>query len=104
MIEQPAASAPAIFLMGAIAGKFHGENAVQVFFKDGSATRRIQVDYPIGHRRRREEGMPVLVKKFESSVNAHFEPRQAATVNALFADAKVDDMPVDEFVNTMVVR
>ena len=35
---------------------------------------------------------------------AHFEPRQAARVNALFADAKVDDMPVDEFVNTMVVR
>jgi 2-methylcitrate dehydratase len=79
-------------------------NAVQVFFKDGSATRRIQVDYPIGHRKRREEGMPVLVKKFESSVNGHFEPRQAARVNALFADAKVDDMPVDEFVNTMVVR
>jgi 2-methylcitrate dehydratase len=79
-------------------------NAVQVFFKDGSATPRIQVDYPIGHRKRREEGMPVLVKKFESSVNAHFEPRQAARVNALFADAKVDDMPVDEFVNTMVVR
>jgi 2-methylcitrate dehydratase len=48
--------------------------------------------------------MPVLVKKFESSVKAHFAPREAATVNALFADAKIDDMPVDEFVNTMVVR
>jgi 2-methylcitrate dehydratase len=79
-------------------------NAVQVFFRDGSATRRIQVDYPIGHRRRREEGMPVLVKKFEASVNAHFEPGQAAKVIALFADAKVDDMSVNEFVDTMVVR
>jgi 2-methylcitrate dehydratase len=79
-------------------------NAVQVFFRDGSATPRIQADYPIGHRRRREEGMPVLVKKFEASVSAHFEPRQAAKVIALFADAKVDDMPVNEFVDTMVVR
>jgi 2-methylcitrate dehydratase len=79
-------------------------NAVQVFFRDGSATQRIQVDYPIGHRKRREEGMPVLVKKFEASVEAHFEPRQAAKVTALFADANVDDMPVDEFVDVMVVR
>ena len=79
-------------------------NAVQVFFRDGSATQRIQVDYPIGHRKRREEGMPVLVKKFEASVEAHFEPRQAAKVTALFADANVDDMPVDEFVDVLVVR
>ncbi|HJU40219.1 MAG TPA: bifunctional 2-methylcitrate dehydratase/aconitate hydratase, partial [Tahibacter sp.] len=41
-------------------------NAVQVFFRDGSSTPRVQVDFPIGHRKRREEGMPVLVKKFES--------------------------------------
>jgi 2-methylcitrate dehydratase len=39
-------------------------NAVQVFFKDGTSSARVQVDYPIGHRKRREEGMPVLVKKF----------------------------------------
>src|ERR1700678_4325834 len=46
-------------------------NAVQVFFKDGTASERVQVDFPIGHRKRREEGMPVLVKKFEASVAAH---------------------------------
>ena len=51
-------------------------NAVQVFFKDGSASARVQVDYPIGHRKRREEGMPVLVKKFEASVAAHFSPKR----------------------------
>src|SRR5208282_6090854 len=48
-------------------------NAVQVFFRDGSASERVQVDYPIGHRLRRAEGIPVLVKKFESSVAAHFD-------------------------------
>ena len=47
-------------------------NAVQVFFKDGTSSPRIQVDYPIGHRKRRAEGMPVLVQKFETSVAAHF--------------------------------
>src|ERR1700690_380612 len=40
-------------------------NAVQVFFKDGSSSQRVAVDFPIGHRKRRAEGMPVLVKKFE---------------------------------------
>src|SRR5438309_904203 len=46
-------------------------NAVQVFFRDGSHTERVQVDFPIGHRKRRAEGMPVLVSKFEASVEAH---------------------------------
>ena len=41
-------------------------NAVQVFFKDGSSTERVHVDYPIGHRKRRAEGMPVLMQKFEA--------------------------------------
>ena len=59
-------------------------NAVQVFFKDGSASQRVQVDYPIGHRRRRAEGMPVLVKKFEASVAAHFGPKQTESIIAMF--------------------
>src|SRR6202163_4254922 len=63
-------------------------NAVQVFFKDGSASRRVQVDYPIGHRKRREEGSPLLVKKFEASVAAHFSPRQAESIKAMFADPR----------------
>ena len=52
-------------------------NAVQVFFRGGSSTPRVQVDFPIGHRKRREEGMPVLVKKFESSVAAYFKEKQS---------------------------
>jgi 2-methylcitrate dehydratase len=79
-------------------------NAIQVFFRDGSATPRVQVDYPIGHRKRRAEGMPLLVKKFELSVDAHFEPRQAARVNALFASSALYDMPVNEFIDAMVVE
>jgi len=78
-------------------------NAVQVFFKDGSSTERVAVDFPIGHRKRRAEGMPVLVKKFESSVAAHFGPKQSALIQATFADKrKLLSMPVNEFVATMV--
>jgi 2-methylcitrate dehydratase len=80
-------------------------NAVQVFFRDGSSTPRIQIDVPIGHRKRREEGMPVLVKKFETSVAAHFKEKQAALVIGAFADAaKLDAMPVNELVATMVTN
>ncbi|MGQ0833775.1 MAG: bifunctional 2-methylcitrate dehydratase/aconitate hydratase [Gammaproteobacteria bacterium] len=80
-------------------------NAVQVFFRDGSSSRRVQVDFPIGHRKRRAEGMPVLVKKFETSVAAHFSAKQADRIKALFADrAKLDPMPVTEFVAAFVTN
>jgi 2-methylcitrate dehydratase len=78
-------------------------NAVQVFFNDGTMTARVAVDYPIGHRKRRAEGMPVLQKKFESSVAAHFSPKQTEAIKALFADrAKLTQMPVNEFVSGLV--
>jgi 2-methylcitrate dehydratase len=78
-------------------------NALQVFFKDGSATDRIAVDYPIGHRKRRAEGMPVLVKKFEASVAAHYSPKQTESIKALFADrARLERMPLQEFVAGLV--
>jgi 2-methylcitrate dehydratase len=78
-------------------------NAVQVFFKDGSATERVQIDYPLGHRKRRAEGMPALVKKFESSVAAHFSPKQTELIKHTFADAKkLDEMPVNELMAVLV--
>jgi 2-methylcitrate dehydratase len=78
-------------------------NAVQVFFRDGSSTARVAVDYPIGHRKRRAEGMPVLVKKFEASVAAHFTPKQTEAIKALFADqGRLEQMPVQEFVAGLV--
>ena len=85
------------------AGKRYIGNAVQVFFNDGSASRRVQVDYPIGHRLRREEGMPVLVQKFEASVAAHFGRRQAESIRAMFADRRaLAAMPVSEFMAALV--
>jgi len=80
-------------------------NAVQVFFKGGGASARVQVDFPIGHRRRRAEGVPVLVKKFESSVEAHFPPRQAERIKALFArGSALDELPVNELMAALVTN
>jgi 2-methylcitrate dehydratase len=80
-------------------------NAVQVFFRDGSATPRVQVDVPIGHRRRRAEGRPLLIKKFEASVAAHFPTRQTALIQGLFANPlKLDAMSVNEFMSALVTN
>jgi 2-methylcitrate dehydratase len=80
-------------------------NSVQVFFGDGSATERVAIDFPIGHRGRRTEGMPLLVRKFEQSVDQHFDTAQAWAVRQLFADAaRLDSMPVHEFMTALVRR
>jgi 2-methylcitrate dehydratase len=78
-------------------------NAVQVHFDDGTSSPRVQVDYPIGHRKRRAEGMPVLVKKFEASVGAHFGAKQAESIKRMFADrATLSGMNVADFMAQMV--
>jgi 2-methylcitrate dehydratase len=80
-------------------------NALQVFFADGSATARVQVDFPIGHRKRRAEGMPVLVRKFEAAVAAHFPAKQAERIRALFArNAQLDALPVNELMAALVTN
>jgi 2-methylcitrate dehydratase len=60
-------------------------NALQVRFRDGSSTARVQVDYPIGHRLRRTEGIPKLEAKFENAVREYYPARQADELVALFA-------------------
>ena len=78
-------------------------NAVQVFFKDGSKTERIEVHFPIGHRRRRAEGIPVLQQKAHDAFAAHYGKDKAAKLMSHFADrAKLEAMPVHEFVGAFV--
>ena len=78
-------------------------NAVQVFFNDGTSTERIQVDYPIGHRRRRAEGIPVLQRKAHAAFAGHYGAAKAERLMALFADrAKLEAMPVHAFVTAFV--
>ena len=75
-------------------------NSVQVFFKDGTATDRISVDFPIGHRKRRAEGIPILMAKCEAALRAHLSTAQVDQIMALAADpSRLDALPVDTFMN-----
>jgi 2-methylcitrate dehydratase len=77
-------------------------NAVQVVFRDGSETARIAIDYPVGHRRRRAEGLPLLRQKFEAAVAAHFSAARAAQIVQLFADrGRLEAMPVSELMSAL---
>lgn len=80
-------------------------NAVQIFFKDGSATEKVAVEYPIGHRRRRAEGMPLLIKKFAANLAARLSPSQRQAIMDVCLDAgRLRSMPVDKFIDMWVVR
>jgi 2-methylcitrate dehydratase len=75
-------------------------NAVQVFFKDGSCTERVEVSYPVGHRRRRAEGIPLLVEKFERAVAEQFPAERAEAIyRACSEPAALEDMPVVRFMD-----
>lgn len=63
-------------------------NSIQVFFKDGTRTEPVTVDYPVGHRRRRSEGIPLLEAKFERAVRGHMPARQAEAIISACADAE----------------
>lgn len=79
-------------------------NAVEVFFKDGSTTGKVEVEYPIGHRRRREEGIPVLERKFEQNLATRFPRKQAAAIYALcLQQDRLEKTPVHEFVDLFVI-
>jgi 2-methylcitrate dehydratase len=78
-------------------------NAVQVKFRDGSSTPRVAVEYPVGHRRRRAEGIPLLLEKFRRHLATRFERAQAQRIEAACNDAALlEGMPVDEFVDLWV--
>jgi 2-methylcitrate dehydratase len=85
-------------------GKRSIANALTVEFTDGKKLREIVVEYPIGHKRRRKEGMPVLVAKFRTNLARVFPSKQAAAILDLCLDAKrLDATPVNEFVDLMVI-
>ena len=61
-------------------------NAVQVFFDDGTSTDEVEVEYPIGHRRRRPEALPLLYEKLRSNISGRFPPDRIESIVRLFQD------------------
>jgi 2-methylcitrate dehydratase len=79
-------------------------NGITIEFRDGSKTREVVVEYPIGHRRRRKEGMPVLIEKFRVNLARRFSAKQQQAILDVALDAKhLEAMPVHEFVDLMVI-
>ena len=78
-------------------------NAVQVLFGDGSSTGRVEVEYPLGHRRRRAEGVPLLRQKFEGAITFRLAPPSAERILSLFGDpVRLAATPVREFVDLWI--
>jgi 2-methylcitrate dehydratase len=79
-------------------------NAVQVFFRDGGSTAKIEVEYPLGHRRRREEGLPLLERKCRANLAGRLAAGQVEKAMALCLDRqRLETTPVDEFMGMFVV-
>src|SRR6267142_611655 len=79
-------------------------NQLQIFFKDGTATRKVAVEYPVGHRRRRHEGIPLLEDKFRRNLARRFpEERRDAIVELCHDGKRLEATPVDRFVDLFVI-
>lgn len=79
-------------------------NAVQIFFQDGSSTEKVAVEYPIGHRRRREEGIPLLEAKFKANLATRFPTDRSDAILDLCTDqSKLEATPVNAFMDMLVI-
>lgn len=78
-------------------------NAVQVFFKDGHSTSKVEVEYPVGHRRRRSEGIPLLIKKAEQNLQTRLTgPQTKRIIDLCLKPNQLDPMDVSSFVETLL--
>ncbi|HET9375832.1 MAG TPA: bifunctional 2-methylcitrate dehydratase/aconitate hydratase [Chthoniobacterales bacterium] len=79
-------------------------NSIQVFFADGSSTEKVTVEYPIGHPRRRAEGEPLLLTKFERNLRSRVAPKNADRILSILYDQTVaETTAMDDFFDLLVV-
>ena len=80
-------------------------NAIQIWFKDGSTTEKIEVEYPIGHRRRREQGIPLLIEKFERNLKTQFSEARVKSILTLCEDqSRLESTAVTDFMKLFVAE
>ncbi|MGH8171233.1 MAG: bifunctional 2-methylcitrate dehydratase/aconitate hydratase [Steroidobacteraceae bacterium] len=79
-------------------------NAVTLRLKDGRTLDEVVVEYPIGHRRRRQEGIPLLLAKFRRNLARRFPQKQQQTIAELSLDReRLERTPVNEYVDLYVI-
>jgi len=77
-------------------------NAVQVHFRDGSSTERVEIEYPVGHRRRRQEGLPLLEEKFIRSLKMRYAARRVSVLERICLEPeRLAAMPVYAFADLL---
>ena len=80
-------------------------NKLQVFFEDGTSTDPVEVEYPIGHKRRREEGIPILEHKFKSNLNEIYDSQRSDEIYLKLTDyASLSKMSVPDFQDLLSVE
>jgi len=78
-------------------------NAIKIVFRDGSETERIEIEYPLGHKRRREEGAPFLISKLKHNLKTHYSDEQTDKILNLFDNPTVlEEMPVSQFIDLFI--
>ena len=78
-------------------------NSVQVFFKDGTKTERLEILYLLGDPKRRKEGLPLLERKFKNSLARRFSPaRQRMIWNMVSNQSRLEKTPVSDFMSLLV--
>lgn len=79
-------------------------NSIKIWFKDGSCTDRIEVEYPVGHRRRRQEGIPLLEQKFKANLATCFPSHRCEEIFTLCKDQQaLEKTPVHDFMSLLVI-
>ena len=80
-------------------------NAIVIHFKDGSSTKKVEVEYPIGHRRRREQGIPLLIEKFKANLSTQFSVNRTKEILSLCEDqSTLENSSVIDFMNLMIAE
>ena len=80
-------------------------NAIVIHFKDGSSTEQVEVEYPIGHRRRREQGIPLLIEKFKANLGTQFSENRTKEILSMCEDqSTLENSSVIDFMNLMIAE
>ncbi|MCM3323765.1 2-methylcitrate dehydratase [Cytobacillus sp. FSL W7-1323] len=79
-------------------------NAVQIHYKDGTSSEKIECEYPLGHRFRRDEAIPKVLQKFEYNIKTHFSNKAQTSIAGAVSDQEtLKEMPVNEFMNLFLI-
>jgi len=80
-------------------------NSITLVFDDGSKSEKITVDYPVGHRNRRQEGIPLLIEKFKDAIKSYYPNNQSEDILNSFLDMEnLSNISVNEMMDKLIIK